>query len=198
MAGPVASIRRRPGETRALIVAGAVTCLRSRRLRDLRVEEVMDAAGPGLSRTLFYRHFDDMIDLVLQVSAEAMSTLLDRQRDLLAGATSLEEGLHIAYDALGETFERQGPLIRAVVDAAAVDRRAEAVFDHVLSTYVDFARTVLELHGLGEAASETARALVRMDMYYLLDCYGVEPRVERSVVIDTLSAVWVARCRPAG
>ena len=70
MSSPPARARRAAARTRReaareRIVAAAERLLRDRPYRELSVEEVM--AEAGLSRTIFYRHFDGLPELVLSL-----------------------------------------------------------------------------------------------------------------------------------
>ncbi len=58
--------RRSRQEARDRIVAAASELVRRRSYDELNVDEVMREAGLG--RTIFYRHFDDLGDLLLRVA----------------------------------------------------------------------------------------------------------------------------------
>ena len=67
-------------QSRDRIVAAATELVRKRAYSELSVDEVMREAGIG--RTIFYRHFDDMADLLLRASREAIEELYEAQRSL--------------------------------------------------------------------------------------------------------------------
>ena len=58
--------RERRQEVRARIVAAASELVRERSFQELSVADVMALAG--FERTIFYRHFDDLADLLRQAS----------------------------------------------------------------------------------------------------------------------------------
>src|SRR4051794_31279124 len=60
--------RQQPEETREQILAAGLTFLRERSYRELNVDALM--ASTGHSRTVFYRHFDDIPALVLALIGE--------------------------------------------------------------------------------------------------------------------------------
>jgi hypothetical protein len=115
------------------------------------------------------------------------------------------ESAAILREALGggaETFERYGPVLRAISDAASYDGRVEEVYrgglierlilavEARISRDVEAGITPAELD-----PGETARALVFMTERYLIDAFGrpAEERTrDRVAVIRTLGAVWVA------
>src|SRR5437588_1893154 len=123
-----ASVRARRREqreqTRREILAAADRLLRERPYRELSVDLVM--AQTGLTRTAFYRHFDDVPGLVLRL-------LEDVGRELFALAERWREGAlqdatgaaHEALAGIVDFFVRHGPLVRAVADAAATDEQIE-------------------------------------------------------------------------
>ena len=193
LAAAATPIRRRSTETRALIVDAATECLRHRRVRDLRVEEVMETAGPGLSRTLFYRHFDDLVALVLSIAAPAFDQLFDEEELLRAPAASMEEGLQQAFKAIVGIFVEHGPIIRAALDAASFSPAAEDVVAGYFEKGFDFATRVLSGFGVPHP-EEAARALVHMDVAYLTDSFGGTPRVSPEQAAETLVGIWFARC----
>lgn len=191
--GAAPAIRRRSAETRALIVSAATECLRSRRVRDLRVEEVMEAAGPGLSRTLFYRHFDDMVALVISIASPAFDQIFGNEDALRAPAATVEEGIRDAFGVIVDVFVQNGPLIRAALEAATFSDAAEQAVRSYFERGFAFAASVLRDLGVA-SPEETGRALVHMDVAYLVDCFGGQPRVAPDVAADTLAGIWSTRC----
>src|SRR3954447_13264775 len=65
-------------ESRARIVAAANELVRRRSYPELSVGELMREAGLG--RTIFYRHFDDLGDLLVGASRDAIDELYAAQR----------------------------------------------------------------------------------------------------------------------
>ena len=58
-----------------------------------------------------------------------------------------------------------------------------------------FPRDVAEpFYRADRAILETGRALVHMDVAYLIDTFGGEPRVPAEVAVDTLARIWGAHC----
>ena len=185
--------RRRSEETRELIVAAATECLRHRRVRDLRVEEVMEAAGPGLSRTLFYRHFDDLVALVVDIASPAFDQLFGEDNVVKSSARTLDEALRASFGVIVSVFVQHGPMIRAAVDAATFSDVAERAVRSYFEKGFDLAARVLRDLGVSEP-EETGRALVHMDVAYLIDTFGGEPRIPAEMAVDTLARIWGARC----
>src|SRR5205085_10488218 len=78
--GRQAEMRRARAESRERIVTAATELLRRRGYAELTVDEVMREAG--LARTIFYRHFGDLGELLRRVSRQAIDDLPDAQREL--------------------------------------------------------------------------------------------------------------------
>jgi AcrR family transcriptional regulator len=186
-------------ESRRRIVEAATELVRTHSYPDLSVDAVMRAAGIG--RTIFYRHFDDMADLLQTASGEAIQELLTAQTAISRVRPDEEpEALRRAFQEAVDVYERHGPLLRGVAEAAAVDddvrRSYEAMrgrFDELaersLRDFADIGKTPLaDLH-------ETVRALNRMNENYLLEVFGREPRVSPETAVQTLTEIWDAVIR---
>jgi AcrR family transcriptional regulator len=63
--------------SRRRIIEAATELVRERSYAELNVGEIMERAGIG--RTIFYRHFDDLGDLLLRAGREAIDELLTAQ-----------------------------------------------------------------------------------------------------------------------
>jgi AcrR family transcriptional regulator len=190
--GPATTRRRenarvRREEARERIVAAAEKLLLERPYRDITVDQVM--AEAGLSRTVFYRHFDGL--------AEVLLTLLGRIEAELAApmATGEGDGETWLRDLLAggvETFARYGPFLRALDHAAGQDAQIEAAYCAVVDRFV--AQTAAAI-GPGERAYEIARALNLMNGHYLMETLGKDPEFDRELALETLLTIWGAVAR---
>ena len=106
-------------QSRARIVAAATELVRGRAYAELSVEDVMREAG--LARTIFYRHFADLADLIGQAGREAIEELFEAERALAALAAPGDQLVRIGevIATAVAAFERHGPLLRAIAEAAA-------------------------------------------------------------------------------
>jgi AcrR family transcriptional regulator len=180
-------------ESRQRIIAAATELVRRRSYADLSVDAVMREAGLG--RTIFYRHFDDLGDLLMRVSREAVIELFEAQRGFVdarnGGAT---DAVRKSLEAAVEVYQRHGPLLRCVREAAAGDEQIATEYARMLERFSEFAA-----HGLRDVAgvkgadvTETARALNLMNETYLADSFGREPRVSPETAVRTLTEIWDA------
>jgi TetR/AcrR family transcriptional regulator, ethionamide resistance regulator len=187
--------RRSRHESRERIVEAANELVRRRAYSGLSVDEVMREAGLG--RTIFYRHFDDIAELLLRASREAIEELYEAQRRL-----SLEDpnALERAFEAAVDVYRHHGPLLRAVAEAAAGDEQIAHDYAALRGRFDDLAEEYLRgVTGAGSTpfadVTQTARALNLMNETYLLDAFGREPRVSPDTAVKTLTEIWAAAIR---
>src|SRR4029079_8289389 len=86
MAPRQAQLRHSRQESRDRIVAAATELVRDRSYNELSIGEVMERAGFG--RTIFYRHFDDLGDLLVRASRAAIDQLYASPRPLAEAAAA--------------------------------------------------------------------------------------------------------------
>lgn len=183
-------------ESRQRIVDAVAELVRERSYTALTVDEVMSRAGIG--RTLFYRHFDDLGDLLMRAGREAIEELFAAQEVLAQGregygADSIREALAAAVGV----YHRHGPVLRAVAEAAADDERVAAGQDRIRRRFDELVASALRdataANGVVIAdVEETARALNLLNENYLRDAFGREPRVSEEVALRTLTEIWLA------
>jgi TetR/AcrR family transcriptional regulator, ethionamide resistance regulator len=184
------TVRQTRQESRERIVRAAEQLVRRRSYSDLTVDELMSEAGFG--RTIFYRHFDDLGDLLMQTSRAAIEELFEAQSSLVAARPGDVRG---ALRAAAEVYQRHGPLLRCVSEAAAVDERIAEGYAAMRERFDDLAEQSLrEVLGDGGHAdlAETARALNLMNETYLTEAFGREPRVSPETAVQTLVEIWDA------
>jgi AcrR family transcriptional regulator len=183
-----AAARTRREAAREQIVAAAERLLRERQYRELSVEDVM--AHAGLSRTVFYRHFDGLPELVLSLF-DAITQELMAELQAAPGPGATRRILAAAVDAYAE----HGALLRAVDEAARHDAGIEAAYRAVVDAFTGVMAGLIE-DGMAEGrirpgnAYELARALNLMNGNYLLETLGRDPDFDRALAVDTLMAVW--------
>ena len=96
-----------------------------------------------------------------------------------------------------DVYSRHGPLLRAVIDAAAGDPVVAARlaplrerFDELVAELLE--RATEQLGNPPADVAESARALNRLTEGYLVDAFGHEARVSPDVATQTLSEIWFA------
>jgi TetR/AcrR family transcriptional regulator, ethionamide resistance regulator len=195
-ATPKARTRETRERSRQRIIEAATELVRERSYAELNVGEIMERAGIG--RTIFYRHFDDLGDLLVRAGREAIDELLVAQLALAetrvaTGAEDIRKAIELPVAVYG----RHGPLLRAVAEAAAADpglTPAQAAirlrFDELVADALRRSDATGE-DGFADVM-ETAHALNLLNESYLLDAFGREPRVTPEAAVATLSEIWAS------
>lgn len=186
--------------TRREILAATDRFLRESPYRDLTIDVVM--AQTGLTRTAFYRHFDDITDLVLRLFADVGQELVEvGQRWSRTAGTDFPSPAHAGLVGIVDFFVANGPLVRAIAEAAATDERIEQAYQGSLEAFI--AITANTLDRLVEAddlqvpdTRALARALTLMNESYLLAEFGHEPQGDRNIAIATLETIWLRVAGP--
>lgn len=174
-------------EARRRIEEAAARLLAERPFRELTVDAVMTEAG--LARTVFYRHFDGLPQLLV-ARLEDLRTALTGAGDPLAPG-HMETVLRGAV----AVFAEHGVLLRAIEDAARRDADVEAA--HREFTEWAIAATA-ELFDLGVAVGNlepfdthnVARVLTLANRAYLMDAFGGDRREDPEIVLRTLMTLW--------
>jgi AcrR family transcriptional regulator len=154
-------------------------------------------ATTSISRSAFYRYFDDIHGL--------MQALLTRlESEILEGASPWlsENGDPVAllYESLAAEVRicyRHGPFIKAISDAAGTNAQLEDEWNWFLDRFDDAAsgRIVADQElGLIEAFDPrpVATALNRVDAAMYIRAFGHRPRSQPAPVLDVVARVWVS------
>jgi TetR/AcrR family transcriptional regulator, ethionamide resistance regulator len=181
---------------RERLIAAATDLVRDRSFHELSVAEVTENAG--IERTIFYRHFDDLADLLLRAATGAIEGLYEAQVELDG---EREEGdLEAVRDAIEpavRAYRRHGPVLRAVSEAGASNPQIAARGTELRRRFNELATESLgRLAGLRENppadVAESARALNLLNEAYLRDAFGRKPRISAEVAAQTLTEIWAA------
>jgi AcrR family transcriptional regulator len=192
--------REQREHTRREILAAADAFLRERPFRELSVDVVMVECG--LTRTAFYRHFDDITELVLKLMEDVGRELVEvaaRWRQM--SGHKYPAPARAALRAIVDFFQRNGPLVRAIADAASTDERIERSYRGAIEAFIAVVAAGLEaLVARGQLAPldthTLSRALNLMNEAFLLDQFGSEPFGDPEVAFRTLEAVWLGAIGP--
>ena len=181
-------------ETRRQILDAAQEFLRERSFRELSVDALM--ARTGHTRTVFYRHFEDIPSLVLAVMAEVGAELVEVAE---SWAQTDRVGPDVARERLASFVDfhvRHGPLLWAVAEAAHHDDAVEQAYNGTFEGFVALTAAAIQQRvdsgELGPVdAPEIARALVWMLNGYLGDRLGREgTAIDPERVLETVWTIW--------
>ncbi len=198
--------RREHQTERREILAATDRFLRERPYRELSVQALMTQAGLGSPE--FYRHFDDVTDLLVSLITEkggelygvAQRWLQDAQIEQQA-ELGLNRAAHFWLRAIVEFFYRNGPLVRAFNAAATTNERIERAYNDFLDRYTELTAIGLE-RMIAEGRIEpldpwpVARALNLMNERYLLDEFGHGTDGDPEVALNTLETIWLRALAP--
>jgi AcrR family transcriptional regulator len=195
---PRAGVRETRERTRERIIEAATELVRERSYAELNVGEVMARAGIG--RTLFYRHFDDLGDLLIRANREPLQQVFEAQSalaELARGPDAAGEAARAAIELSVAAYRSHGPLLRAIAEAAPSDPRIAEGYAAFRARYDELVAEALANHARRPLANpaETAVALNRLNESYLLDAFGREPRVSVETAVETLTEIWDAVIR---
>jgi AcrR family transcriptional regulator len=187
-------------ETRRQILDAAQLFLRERSFRELSVDALMSRTGH--TRTVFYRHFDDIPSLVLALMAEVGAELVEVGEQWAQTDRVSPEEARERLALFVDFYVRNGPLVRAVAEAAHHDDVVEQAYTGMIETFIDLtARAIQTRVDRGELAPldapEIARALVRMLNGYLGDALGQEDGTDPERVLDVVWTIWTRTLFPS-
>lgn len=183
-----------PKESEREILNAAEQLLRERPFRDVTVEAVMSLTG--LKRPAFYAHFRDRYDLALRV-VQAIGGDLFAMTDRWLRGDHPRDDARTALEGIVAVYQRHGPVLRALADAAGTDERVEHTYRGLVEDFIAAtARHIRAEQGHGRIRDlpdidETARALVWLNERYLIETLGRTPQADPSVVIEVLFNIWV-------
>lgn len=166
MNGPGHSAAMRKSErTRNEILDAALAFLWSKPFRDLTIAELMKETDS--SRSVFYQYFSDLHDLMETLLSDLENEILEVATPWLTADSDPAAELVQSLSGLVKVCYQRGPILRAVFEAAPMDKRLEAawskfvdVFDEAVSDRI--ARDQAAGLALDFAARPVAIALNRL------------------------------------
>lgn len=195
MASTVQRTRRRQQreETRRQILDAAQEFLREGSYRELTVDALMSRTGH--TRTVFYRHFEDVPSLVLALITEVGAELVEMGQEWARTDRVSPEEAQARLAGFVDFHVRFGPLVHAIAEAAHHDDLVERAFNEMVEGFIALTTRAIEARiERGELepldAPEVARALILMLNSYLIDRLGREPFADPARVLDVVSTIW--------
>lgn len=178
--------------TRAQILGAADQFLRERSFRELSVDGLM--ALTGHTRTVFYRHFDDLPDVAVQLLQKVGSELLEVSQEW-AGSEATEAGDRRAIEQIVDFFVRHGPLVRSIAEGASHDDAIESMYQGFIDAFVEMTeRALRDRIDAGRLAPldarEVARALTWMNERYFLESFGRDLQKDPGQALEAVWTVW--------
>ena len=194
--------RQQREETRRQILDAAQAFLREHSFRELSVDALMSRTGH--TRTVFYRHFEDIPSLVLALMSEVGAELAEVARNWAAAERVGPEEARERLAVFVDFHVRHGPVVWAVAEAAHHAEVVEEAYRTMVEGFVALTAAAIQQRvDSGELgpldAPEIARALVQMLNGYLVDRLGRDGQaIERERVLETVWTIWTRTLFPAG
>src|SRR6476619_144819 len=186
--------RQQRADTRQRILEAASVLLEQRPWNELRLEDVMTAAG--LSRTVFYRHFDDRATLLLSMLDEILQHMGATGTAWKQGVGEPVSALRTGLTELSEAMRTYGRLMQAIADSAADDAETRTARAGLVQAFV--AVTADRIRADVDAGRSGVRdpwavadALVRMNESLLLDAFGRPPYPDPGEIAAVMTEIWV-------
>jgi AcrR family transcriptional regulator len=186
---------RKSDRTREAILEAALDFLWTHPFRDLTVGKLMKDVG--LSRSAFYKYFDDAYDLIETLLRGLEVDIFRATSAWFEGDGDLLDTLRSSLINLVGIAHARGPILRAVSDAAIGDERLERAWNQTLSRFDDAITARIEQQQQkGEVpkfpARTVAMALNRMDVAMLINAFGRRPRRQPGPISEVLFRIWSA------
>jgi AcrR family transcriptional regulator len=186
---------RKSDKTRQAILDAALKYLWTHPYRDLTVNELMAIAGS--SRSAFYRYYEDLPSLM-----EHLLQGLKEELFTVTAAWFIRDGdpISLLKESLGNMLSvcyQQGPILRAVSDAAPTNEGLENAWTRFVKDFDDAVTQRIEQQqaiGLIKPfdARPVATALNNMNAELVRQHFGRLPRGNQASVRDAIIRVWVA------
>lgn len=191
--------RQDRARTRSQILEAGQAFLRERSFRELSVDALMSRTGH--TRTVFYRHFDDVPSLVLSLIDEIGAELVEMAQVWAASDRAGADEARARLSLFVDFYVRHGPLVHAIAEAAHHDDVVEEAYSGMVEGFVALTAAAIETRiARGELepldAQEIARALVRMLNGYLDDALGRDGGPEPERVLEVITTIWTRTLFP--
>jgi AcrR family transcriptional regulator len=181
----------------------AIRFLWKRPFRALTVAELM--AGTPLSRPAFYQYFADLHELIESLLRDVEIVMHQTANPWINGEGEPIAALRKSLGGVVQTCVEHGPIIRAVSEAAPLDKRLEQAWAAFMGRWDDAVEARIRAQqrdGLIPRlnARRVAHALNALDAAVLIAEFGRRPQGDPRAVLNTLHTIWIGALygRPPG
>lgn len=167
--------------------------LRERPWPQLSLQEIMRSAQ--LSRTAFYRHFDDRDQLLLALLGDLQDAFVSAGAEWKQGSEdpipALRRGLH----EVTTVFLAHWHVLQALVDAAPESEQLRDAYEEMVDGLVQATSARMSAENAAGRSNISdpdgiARALLRMNERFLLDVCGRSPGPDPEQAAAVLTEIW--------
>lgn len=177
--------------TRRLLIEAALEKFNDLGYHATRIEDIVGAAGA--SRSTFYLHFKGKIDIV----HELIAVVVPEAEAIFARLADLEspswEDLRDTIAEFVNFYARHGRAMRAIEDAIAVDREAEAVYQPTISRFAQGLAKHMDYEGDEEHEDARLRAtllIVQLERFCFMWIVRGGWNLDRGRTISSITDIW--------
>ncbi|GAB3836542.1 TetR/AcrR family transcriptional regulator [Dactylosporangium cerinum] len=186
-----------PTELRERILGALRDLLGERTFDTLSVAEIIAAAG--VSRASFYFYFPGKQAALAELVRRAVSSGHEAAQPWVRGEVDAREALRLGVDAGAGLWLANAPVLRAIVESWASDPQLRELWLAQMATFTEAALARIEadpavtarLAGVDAPALAASLTWTGERLYYLAAC-AVPPFDDRTVLVDTLTHIWVS------
>lgn len=155
-------------------------------------------AEAGLSRTVFYRHFDGLPGIVLGLLEDLLEAVV---AEADAGDPGDRETQRRQLALVVGTYREHGRMLLALDDAARSDEAVERAYRDWLEHAIEVSAELVERgvalgHTPPMPVQDVTRALTQMNANYLLDLVARDPEFDPHAALEALWTVWARTTWP--
>lgn len=179
---------------REAIIRAAEALLAEEGMAGLTVSAVMRRAG--ISRTAFYRVFDDVYAVLADLIDSLAAELASAAGSWFRGETGSPEVIHGNLLSYARVFALHGPTLEAIRAAGALDAEVGALWQRLVQGFVDATEAALRRDQLAGAidtdldATGAALALTLMGEQASIALFGRHGTGTPEAYADLLTPVW--------
>jgi TetR/AcrR family transcriptional regulator, ethionamide resistance regulator len=193
--------QRSPSDLRERILDALRELLAERAFDTLSVAEIIAAAG--VSRASFYFYFAGKHAVLAELVRRAVGSGHEAAQPWVEAQASPRETLRASIDAGAALWLSQAAVLRAIVESWASDAQLRDLWLAQMATFTDATIARIEadrradpavrarLDGVDIRALAASLTWTGERLYYLAAC-GVPPFDDRTVLVDTLTHLWVS------
>lgn len=192
--------RRRPAkkaapQSREQILRAVEAMLQSRRLEEMKVSEIVEAAG--VSRATFYVHFDTKFSVVAALIEDHVDRQLEIWAPLFEGAGPIEEQL--IRDSIVATLQRwegHAAVLSAAIEGWHTDPEIHELWSAMLARFYEALETRIRrgdpvgAHVDVEALAVGLIALLERCVYLAISTPDSVFARSDMAVVDTVTTIW--------
>ena len=163
--------------------------------RDLTVARLM--AGTSLSRPAFYQYYASIHELAASLLDDVQTVMRQKANPWISGEGEPIAALRKSLEGVVQACVEQGPILRAVAEAAPFDERLEQAWTAYFESWDDAVEARIKAQqreGLIPKmdARRIAHALNALDVGVLLPEFGRRPQGDPKAALETILSIWVS------